>query len=193
MSEIPLSIAALGGAYTRLWAQFSEFPTRNEVAEHIRLFKPRTLANMDYQGRGPAGRRAIGGQICYPREQVVLWLASQMKNPHEKRTFQPTATRSGLDQPFGSAAIKQIPQKRNHMTITVREAKAALAQMKKLTPARPRLDDDAKLSLKKTVLFMASELIAMNKRGFTMKELAAGLQVQNIHIKPATLNRYLNK
>lgn len=79
------------------------------------------------------------------------------------------------------------------MTITVREAKAALARMKKLTPARPKLDDDAKLSLKKTVLFMASELIAMNKRGFTMKELAAGLEVQNIHIKPATLNRYLNK
>jgi len=84
MSEIPLSIAALGGSYTRLWAQFSEFPTRIEVAERIRIFKPRTLANMDCQGRGPAGRQTIGGKICYPREQVVLWFAGQMKKPKKR-------------------------------------------------------------------------------------------------------------
>ena len=97
MSEIPLSIAALGGAYARLWAQFSEFPTRSEVAEHLRVFKPHTLANMDCQGRGPDGRQAIGGRICYPREQVVLWFAGQMKNPPKKRIFQ-----------LGSTAINQI-------------------------------------------------------------------------------------
>jgi len=97
MSEIPLSIAALGGAYARLWAQFSEFPTRSEVAEQLRVFRPRTLANLDCLGRGPAGRQAIGGRICYPREQVVLWFAGQMKKPPKRRIF-----------PHGSAAINQI-------------------------------------------------------------------------------------
>jgi len=79
------------------------------------------------------------------------------------------------------------------LTITVREAKAALVQLKKLTPARPRLDDDTKLSFKEAVFLMAPELVAMTKRGFTLKELAAGLQAQSIPVKPATLNRYLNE
>jgi hypothetical protein len=91
MSEIPLSITALGGAYARLWAQFSEFPTRCEIAERIRVFKPRTLANLDCQGRGPAGRLTIGGKICYPREQVVLWFASQIKKPPAKNLARSTA------------------------------------------------------------------------------------------------------
>jgi predicted kinase len=33
----------------------------------------------------------------------------------------------------------------------------------------------------------------MSKRGFALKELAGGLQAQNIPVKPATLNRYLNE
>ena len=79
------------------------------------------------------------------------------------------------------------------LAITVREAKAALVEIKKLTPACPRLDDDGKLSLKEAVFLMAPELAAMTKRGFTLKELAAGLQAQKIPVKPATLNRYLNE
>ena len=85
MSEVPLSIAALGGDYSRLWTQLSEFPTRNEVSERIRIFKPRTLANLDCQGRGPAGRLYIGGRNCYPREQVVLWFADLVKPLPKKR------------------------------------------------------------------------------------------------------------
>jgi hypothetical protein len=79
------------------------------------------------------------------------------------------------------------------LAITVREAKAALAQIKKLTPAHPRLDDDTRLSLKEAVFLMAPELVAMTKRGFTLKELSDGLQAQSIPIKPATLNRYFNE
>jgi hypothetical protein len=79
MSELPLSIAALGEDYISLWREFSIFPTRAEVFQRTRLFKPRTLANLDCQGRGPAGRLNIGGRICYPREQVVLWFAGQVK------------------------------------------------------------------------------------------------------------------
>jgi hypothetical protein len=55
MPEIPLSITALGESYVRLWEQFSEFPTRDEeMSERIRIFKPRSLANLDSMGRGPA-------------------------------------------------------------------------------------------------------------------------------------------
>jgi hypothetical protein len=28
---------------------------------------------------------AIGGRVCYPREQVVLWFAGQVKKPALKR------------------------------------------------------------------------------------------------------------
>jgi hypothetical protein len=79
------------------------------------------------------------------------------------------------------------------LTITVREAKAALIQMKKLTPAHPQLDDDINLTLRETIFLMAPELVAMTKRGFTSKELATSLQNQNIPIKAATLNRYLSE
>ena len=85
MSELPLSIAALGEDYISLWRDLSLFPTRGEVSQKIRLFKPRTLANLDCQGRGPAGRLNIGGRICYPREQVVLWFAGQVKPLVRKR------------------------------------------------------------------------------------------------------------
>jgi len=64
MSEIPLSIIALGESYVRLWEQFSEFPTREEVSEHIRIFKPRSLANLDCKGHGPAGRLVFAGRRC---------------------------------------------------------------------------------------------------------------------------------
>jgi len=90
MSEIPLSITALGEPYVRLWEQFSEFPTREEVSERIRIFKPRSLANLDIKGRGPAGCQAFGGKVCYPREQVVVWFASlagppKSRNPHPQK------------------------------------------------------------------------------------------------------------
>ncbi|MDR3038224.1 MAG: hypothetical protein LBV21_02875 [Candidatus Adiutrix sp.] len=77
--------------------------------------------------------------------------------------------------------------------ITVKEAKAALNHLRKLTPAQPRLDDDLNLSLKETVFLMAPELSRMVKRGFTLKELAAGLNGQNIPVKTTTLNRYLTE
>ena len=79
MSEIPTSIAALDENFADLWLVLSLFPTRLEVYQKTRIFKPGTLANLDCQGRGPAGRMHIGGRVCYPRDQVVIWLAGQMK------------------------------------------------------------------------------------------------------------------
>jgi len=93
MSEIPLSITALGEPYVRLWEQFSEFPTREEVSERIRIFKPRSLANLDSKGRGPAGRLVFAGKVCYPRDQVILWFAS-LAEPPKSRKPHPTEPES---------------------------------------------------------------------------------------------------
>jgi hypothetical protein len=76
VSLIPAHIEALGESYARLWEKFSEFPTREEVSERIRIFKPRSLANLDCKGRGPAGRLVFAGKVCYPRDQVIVWFAS---------------------------------------------------------------------------------------------------------------------
>ena len=77
--------------------------------------------------------------------------------------------------------------------ITVKEAKAALKNLKQLVPAHPKMDDELELSLREAIFFMADELIQKNKRGCTIKELVQGLAAQNIVIKPGTLNRYLNE
>jgi hypothetical protein len=73
--EVPAHIEALGVDYVRLWHEFTIFPTREEVAQKVRIFKARTLANLDSKGRGPGGRQLVGGKVCYPRDQVVIWFA----------------------------------------------------------------------------------------------------------------------
>lgn len=35
---------------------------------------PKTLANEDRLGKGPARRAVIGGEVCYPREDFVRYL-----------------------------------------------------------------------------------------------------------------------
>ena len=74
-TDPPAQIKALGLDYVNLWQEFTVFPTREEVSQKIRLFKPRTLANLDCQGHGPNGRMLVRGKICYPRDQVVIWFA----------------------------------------------------------------------------------------------------------------------
>ena len=81
MVNTPAHIAALGDDFVSLWHEFSIFPTREEVSEKIRIYKPRTLANLDCTGRGPGGRMTVGGKVCYPRDEVVLWFASQINRP----------------------------------------------------------------------------------------------------------------
>ena len=87
MSFTPAHIEALGEPYVRLWEKFSEFPTREEVSERIRIFKPRSLANLDCKGRGPAGRLVFAGKVCYPRDQVIVWFAS-LAEPPKSRKYQ---------------------------------------------------------------------------------------------------------
>lgn len=76
--------------------------------------------------------------------------------------------------------------------ITIKRAKEALHNLRKLTPASPKIDDDLEVSIKEAIVFMAPDLIQMTKRGFTSRELSDGLTAEGLGIKPATLNRYLN-
>ena len=61
MTHVPEHIEALGDDFVRLWHEFTVFPTREEVFTKIRIYKPRTLANLDCQGRGPGGHRQEDG------------------------------------------------------------------------------------------------------------------------------------
>lgn len=81
MNHVPVHIEALGDDFVSLWHDFTVFPTREEVSEKIRIYKPRTLANLDCQGRGPGGRVTAGGKVCYPRDEVVVWFAGQINKP----------------------------------------------------------------------------------------------------------------
>jgi hypothetical protein len=81
MINAPVHIEALGDDFVSLWRDLTVFPTREEVAEKIRIYKARTLANLDCQGRGPGGRKRVGGKVCYPRDQVVTWFADQINKP----------------------------------------------------------------------------------------------------------------
>lgn len=38
------------------------------------IIHPRTLANLDCQGKGPAGRFYIGRTVAYPVTEVIKWL-----------------------------------------------------------------------------------------------------------------------
>ena len=53
----------------------STFVARNEVRAFTGgIIDPKYLANLDSQGRGPAGRIRCGGKIAYPVDELVTWL-----------------------------------------------------------------------------------------------------------------------
>ena len=52
-NDPPVHIKILGDDYVCLWQELTAFPTREEVSQKIRLFKPRTLAHLDSLGYGP--------------------------------------------------------------------------------------------------------------------------------------------
>lgn len=61
-----------------------EYIPRKVVGKFTRgLLSPRYLANLDSQGRGPAGRVRIGGLICYPRSSLLAWLEQRTKTIDE--------------------------------------------------------------------------------------------------------------
>lgn len=51
------------------------------------ILNPRTLANLDCQGRGPKGRVRVGRKICYPVQSIIEWLEerAELVNNNEKK------------------------------------------------------------------------------------------------------------
>jgi len=43
------------------------------------IIDPKYLANLDCQGKGPAGRIRIGRKIAYPVDQFVQWLEDRVE------------------------------------------------------------------------------------------------------------------
>ncbi len=76
----PSEIETHGKCFVVMWGNFSELVSRREVYEKTSIYHPRTLANLDCQGKGPGERLKIGRTVYYPRTALVLWLASQVKS-----------------------------------------------------------------------------------------------------------------
>ena len=63
---------------------------RHKVAEAIgHLVSPKTLANEDCQGTGPAGAFMINGRVCYPTQNLLDWLKERIEKKrgrcHDRR------------------------------------------------------------------------------------------------------------
>lgn len=41
------------------------------------LLHPRTLANLDSLGRGPAGKINVGNRVAYPTTELIKWLEAR--------------------------------------------------------------------------------------------------------------------
>jgi hypothetical protein len=52
----------------------SPYVARSAIGEFSgKLFSPRGMANLDSKGKGPP-RVRIGRKICYPVEELILWM-----------------------------------------------------------------------------------------------------------------------
>lgn len=59
--------------------------TRSQVKEFSGgLISPRTLANMDSLGTGPARRFKIGKKVCYYVDDLIEWLEDLIEEVPEK-------------------------------------------------------------------------------------------------------------
>jgi len=57
----------------------SAIVSRSEVSRFSGgLINPRSLANMDSLGLGPANRFRCGRKICYPVSDLIAWLESRV-------------------------------------------------------------------------------------------------------------------
>lgn len=45
---------------------------------------PRTMANLDSLGQGPAERVLLGKTVGYPREALLAWLAARLRIEHRQ-------------------------------------------------------------------------------------------------------------
>lgn len=79
------------------------------------------------------------------------------------------------------------------MTITTKDLKTIKTDLVVRRQARLAAADDRSLSGKEIILKLAPELRRMKRQGFTTAELVETLKAHGLHIKGATLNRYLSE
>lgn len=59
----------------------SSFVARDKVSEFSGgIINPRTIANHDCKGTGPAGRFRVGRKIAYPVQSLVEWLEARSQS-----------------------------------------------------------------------------------------------------------------
>lgn len=59
----------------------SSFVSRDQIGAFSGgILNPRTLANKDCKGEGPAGRVRIGRKIAYPVDSVISWMESRARD-----------------------------------------------------------------------------------------------------------------
>jgi hypothetical protein len=70
MSKIAhLSFSTMADKWQSPWI------ARNEVERFTGgIINPRYLANLDSQGKGPAGRIRVGRKVAYPVDSFISWL-----------------------------------------------------------------------------------------------------------------------
>lgn len=79
------------------------------------------------------------------------------------------------------------------MTVTMKDIKTILEDLKTRKPPTKAMDSDQPLSNKEAIRHLASRLTKMKTRGFTTADLVEILKEHHLGIKGRDLNRYLNE
>ena len=70
-------------AYAEAWV--APFVERQQVKSFSGgLLDPRTMANLDSAGIGPAGRIKIGRKVIYPVQELITWLEQRAILPKSR-------------------------------------------------------------------------------------------------------------
>ena len=76
----PVEIQVLPVEFQDLYRELPPLVTREVAFEKAPIFSPRTMANYDCRGLGPASRSRIGPKVVYTRLDYVVWLAAQRRD-----------------------------------------------------------------------------------------------------------------
>lgn len=79
------------------------------------------------------------------------------------------------------------------MNINAKDLKTIQTDLARRRQARLAAADDRNLSAKEIIKRLAPELRRMKRQGFTTAEMVAALKEHGLHLKGATLNRYLSE
>lgn len=77
------------------------------------------------------------------------------------------------------------------MDITANQVKDIIGKLEKLSPKKPVLDGNRRLSLKEAIAAMSPAITKMYDRGFGTDEIVQVLKSHSIEIKAQTLRKYM--